>query len=130
MMADPEGEAGPVGGEEIDNGWVSSAWLGWHYPMDGNWIFHQYHGRIYVGTSSADDEFISLWDPMIGDWLLTTEEDYKDGMVFFWGQQKWFHFTRVGSTRVFTYIDPVTSEETVLDYVGFDVVDPTSDMTP
>ncbi|NOY82010.1 MAG: hypothetical protein GXP31_13520 [Kiritimatiellaeota bacterium] len=115
-IADLQGagtEVGPLGGTPDGSGWIYSDWFGWYSPIfDGKWIFHQYHGPLYVVAGTGD--MINLWDPVINDWLLTSPDLYPTMLM--WGRQKWVTFTPgTGGTRVFT--DTTTGE--ILTYPGF-----------
>jgi len=114
--------AGTLGGESAGGGWIMSDWFGYYAPIfDGNWIFHQYHGPLYV--SPAQDEFVQLWDPVIGSWLLTSAELYPTLLI--WDTQQWVSFSS-GDGGMREFYD--AEADTTLYYPGF-TFDP-NDMTP
>lgn len=68
---------GQLGGVDIGSGWFQSAWFGCYSPMfDGNWVFHQYHGPLYINPDQALDGYTEMWDPVLKVWMRTTAALY------------------------------------------------------
>ena len=108
--------AGPLGGTEVGDGWILSSWFGYYSLLFGdNWIFHQHHGPLYVGT--ATDGFVSLYDPVIGKWMVAAPQSYSDVMWFWEGNalREVAFASMADGTRVFT--DAATGETE--EYPGF-----------
>jgi hypothetical protein len=103
-----------VGGTTVGGGWNLSGWLGYYSLIfDGNWIFHQYHGPLYLAPSTGSNDLVQLYDPVIGDWLLTSPERYP--LVTFASDFVEREFTQgAGGQRIFT-----DAEGNVLTYPGF-----------
>ena len=118
--------AGPLAGEEVGDGWVLSPWFGYYVPILGrNWIFHQYHGPLYVAPGSGGDDLVSLWDPVIDSWLLTSPELYPTLTI--WSQDRLVTFeTAEGGVRLFH--DTETGE--IQDYPGFSFEPPVTGPLP
>ena len=116
--------AGPLGGTEVEGGWVLSSWFGYYSLLFEGWIFHYLHGPLYVGA--LDDDFVQLYDPVIGKWMVAAPDSYPDVMWFWEGNalREVAFASMADGTRVFT--DAITGETE--EYPGFTFVP--ADMTP
>ena len=117
--------AGLLGGEEAGDGWILSPWFGHYVPALGrNWIFHQYHGPLYVAPGSGGG-LVSLWDPVVDSWLLTTPDLYPTLLI--WSQNRLVRFESAeGGIRLFH--DTETGE--TQDYPGFSFEPPVTGPLP
>ena len=116
---------GRLGGTSEGGGWVLSSWLGYYSPIfDGNWIFHQYHGPLYVAPGSTSDDCV-LYDPVLDQWLYTNSTMYPN--LEFSGTGITRTFTRSGSTRVFTN---VANSSDIVNATGFSFTPPNITPTP
>lgn len=83
------------------NGWRWSEWLGYLYPVSGNWIYSSEHGWLYV-LGDAETNLL-IYDAGLGDWLMTGSELYpflyclreEPAWLYYYRggspQERWFH---------------------------------------